>query len=1443
MLARAARRKLRRDAFRSPTQLAEQLTLPWQRPTQLRWTTSIASTTSTATNAHDARRPRQSTLSPRFETRSLATQADVQPSHIPFDGLIQPFDSHPAHSQRLSRLESWSPASPLILRDAVDPPYLATRYGIGGDPIELYQNLHACLRVGRMQRAAAIVQRLVTLYNPAASEVVEAHNAYMRAMLEMAQQNSDSYTMDSIEEWYDTHMVRNAVQPNAATFITLLRASISLLDGNQRHQSLRKYLTMAEECCGADVMDAINYSEDFDDDEWDMLIRAQPERFKEPTAMDESNAAQPQIYGMSTPLGVQALIDQGVIADPAHAIKAVPQKGEGLNALKQALATFEQPSRVPYPHEMEGSKEDKDRAYAYMRQLQIERDSLDSALDRWKVEDEKLQKIGIHGVLKTKPVQALMWQWYLALVPLVKEEVARTQKVLSNPSKVNDMDDRHTYGPYLELCKPEKLAAITISRMLRSVAVGHGESAKDLKVAVLSIAIADDIRGEAYSDFQLKTKALQKRQRKQARKAMLSTLSLQPQNGKATDAQSTQNSNNKFVEPPHDSFLKNEIPKQVKAKLGALMIQLCLQAATVTVTAQDPKTGKTLTSTQPAFHHHIGFANGKKTGWIVAHDEILKKFAKEPTTNTVHSMQLPMVFEPKPWTAFNDGGYYTGSHGVVRLKNGDHSQRVYAETAIANGDMEKMLAGIDVLSKIPWQINKEVFEVMVQAWNSGEGIGAMVGEQSEDSMTPPPQPSEDASSEEKRAWSRAIKVYEDFHSGIHSQRSYQNYQLETARAFLNEERLYFPHSVDFRGRAYPISPILNHMGSDFSRCLLRFANGKELGTVGLQWLKVHLANLYGYDKASLREREQFTMNNLHEIYDSATNPLSGRRWWTKADAPWQCLTCCMELKNALESPDPTRFISHLPVHQDGTCNGLQHYAALGGDQAGANQVNLEPSDRPQDIYTGVAELVKGMIEEDAAKGKKLAILLKDKITRKVVKRTVMTNVYGVTFIGAKDQVEDEIRGFYKRECAQTEIWHASLYIAQKIFDALGKIFNGAQEIQYWLGECGERILSSLSREQIKRLREHVEGKKPNYEATKYRKDKKRTATVERKLIKDLETFKTPIIWTTPLKMPVVQPYRKSTTQVIKTKLQDVTISSTKPAANVDKRKQLQAFPPNFIHSLDATHMVLSALKCNEMGLDFAAVHDSFWTHAADIPNLNVVLRDAFVRMHSEDIIGRLHAEFNARYDGAMYKASIKKDSVVGKKISAWRAVQRRAGDAGAYALHSTSETTLKEVQLHEVVMEARRQELLNSEDPKEREEGLKMVTPTSIWLANQDHGAVNSRRLALLGENKRTAGGTAEKAKAKILKAEAEQVTSDLEAAGKTPKDIADEEVAAAEAEMKEQEDNMDEDWDDDAMKSSSGKKNAHKVLNVWLPLTFPPVPEKGGWDVTRLRESKYFFS
>ena len=77
----------------------------------------------------------------------------------------------------------------------------------------------------------------------------------------------------------------------------------------------------------------------------------------------------------------------------------------------------------------------------------------------------------------------------------------------------------------------------------------------------------------------------------------------------------------------------------------------------------------------------------------------------------------------------------------------------------------------------------------------------------------------------------------------------------------------------------------------------------------------------------------------------------------KADEPWQALATCKEIVAAIESGDPVSFRSGLPIHMDGSCNGLQHYAALARDEEGAKQVNLIRASQPQDVYTGVCERV------------------------------------------------------------------------------------------------------------------------------------------------------------------------------------------------------------------------------------------------------------------------------------------------------------------------------------------------------------------------------------------------------------------------------------------------------------------------------------------------------
>lgn len=133
----------------------------------------------------------------------------------------------------------------------------------------------------------------------------------------------------------------------------------------------------------------------------------------------------------------------------------------------------------------------------------------------------------------------------------------------------------------------------------------------------------------------------------------------------------------------------------------------------------------------------------------------------------------------------------------------------------------------------------------------------------------------------------------------------------------DEEGFYYPHSLDFRGRAYPMHPHLNHLSSDLCRGILEFAEGRPLGRSGLRWLKIHLANLYagGVEKLSYDGRLAFVENHLDDIFDSAERPVDGERWWLNAEDPFQCLAACMNLSDALKSSSPHSVISHIPIHQ------------------------------------------------------------------------------------------------------------------------------------------------------------------------------------------------------------------------------------------------------------------------------------------------------------------------------------------------------------------------------------------------------------------------------------------------------------------------------------------------------------------------------------------------
>jgi len=123
----------------------------------------------------------------------------------------------------------------------------------------------------------------------------------------------------------------------------------------------------------------------------------------------------------------------------------------------------------------------------------------------------------------------------------------------------------------------------------------------------------------------------------------------------------------------------------------------------------------------------------------------------------------------------------------------------------------------------------------------------------------------------------------------------------------------------------------------------------------------------------------------------------------------------------------------------------------------------------------------------------------------------------------------------------------------------------------------------------------------------------------------------PVAWISPIGLPAIQPYRQKKSATIVTLLQTVTVTDESDDLPIHKKRQVTAFSPNFVHSLDSSHMLLTALESDRRGLTFSAVHDSFWTHACDIDEMNVALRDVFVNLYQQPLLESLKQTWEMRY--------------------------------------------------------------------------------------------------------------------------------------------------------------------------------------------------------------------
>lgn len=560
--------------------------------------------------------------------------------------------------------------------------------------------------------------------------------------------------------------------------------------------------------------------------------------------------------------------------------------------------------------------------------------------------------------------------------------------------------------------------------------------------------------------------------------------------------------------------------------------------------------------------------------------------------NPVH---FPQLDEPAPWTGYyHELKTYSTSKGLVRTRHKETERAI--KNAIKSGQMQPALDAINHVQSVAFMINRRVLDVQLACIEQGIAVKGIPAAQ----PIPSPEkakPWEDMSENEQRGWRKKAAKIADRNRARVGQLALLSIDLQTAKYLAEHPAFWTLHSIDWRGRLYPV-PHFNFQREDRARGLFLFRDGQPIGERGLWWLKVHLANCGDFNKVSKRsfeERVAWVDENIRQIGDAAMFPLDPKgRWWMDADKPFLFLAACMELCDAL-IVGPS-FVTHLPVSWDGSCSGLQHLSAMSRANEGA-LVNLTASEQPQDVYQRVADVAKCAISSDDNPLAKVCLAVG--VDRKLVKRNVMTFAYSATKFGMGQQhVEDTMEPLEVKVLSGELAEHpygedggmgASIYLASHVLQSIKTVVQKPAEVMGFL-------------QALARTMAH-EGK--------------------------------PVQWTTPVGLPWSNRYHPFNVKEVKLWLHDkgVRVGYKTSVAEgylkpIDKRRVESSVAPNFVHACDASHLMLTVNAAYAAGIrNFALVHDSFGCLASQSDDMHRIIREQFVAMYEDhDVLAEVLAQ-------------------------------------------------------------------------------------------------------------------------------------------------------------------------------------------------------------------------
>lgn len=436
--------------------------------------------------------------------------------------------------------------------------------------------------------------------------------------------------------------------------------------------------------------------------------------------------------------------------------------------------------------------------------------------------------------------------------------------------------------------------------------------------------------------------------------------------------------------------------------------------------------------------------------------------------------------------------------------------------------------------------------------------------------------------------------------------------INIANKFINDV-IYFPHRFDSRGRIYPIPVGLHPQGSDAIKALLHYRDGHKLNNIGINWSWSYLASLFGDDKLPFSDRVEKGKTLVRTDYKKAENP-------------YQFLAHQLELNKWIENNE---YQIKTSIHIDACNSGSQLASAITGDISGMTSTNVLPCFNKDilirnDLYQEVADDVLNQLEiqhdklifecKEPTYHNFFKILLK-KYGRKICKIPVMTYNYGATVNGMNESIFQSIQELDIKD--NDFFTHKDLRILTNLIKyEIDSRIEGSRRLFNYLTDISKLISKNKKFPTWKSL----DGFEVIVRKMKVKIYKKQLTFLHRVEIEE------DIFEDSQDNSGFYFPSGK-----FKTESKTTSISIGYETIDIDIQKIQSAIAPNYIHSLDATLLRMTALEMKKEGIRNSAwIHDSFGCSPNDVDTMLLIIKQQFIKLIQSNPLEEIKTSLNAQ---------------------------------------------------------------------------------------------------------------------------------------------------------------------------------------------------------------------